>query len=166
MLEWPTYSASRLSRLTFNIYLQMIPYATPFPICTTPQVMETYSSREPTDCFCSSYTSHSLSVPSGTSGGYPVIPYSVNLSYWSWSRNKEVYPTKALETYSSREPTDCFHSPNTCLRLQVLFLFSYRYRVTLNCLIIYIFKRWVFIQRHFNDLLPVAICCYLLRPTG
>ena len=65
----------------------MIPYATPFPICTPPQVMETYSSREPTDCFCSSYTCRSLSVPSGTSGGYPVIPYSVSLSYWSWSGN-------------------------------------------------------------------------------
>ena len=65
----------------------MIPYASPFPICTTPQVMETYSSREPTDCFCSSYTCRSLSVPFGTSGGYPVIPYSVRLSYWSWSGN-------------------------------------------------------------------------------
>ena len=124
--------------------------------------MERYSNREPTDCFCSSYTCHSLSVPSGTSGGYPVTPYTVNLSCWSWSRNKEVYPTKALETCSSREPTDCFRSPNTCLRLQVLFLFSYRYRVTLNGLAINIFKRWVFIQRHFSDLLPAASCCVSL----
>ena len=42
---------------------------------------------------------------------------------------------KALETYSSREPTDCFRSPNTCLNLQVLFLFSYHYWVTLNGLV-------------------------------
>ena len=130
----------------------MIPYATLFPIGTTPQVMKTYSNREPTDCFCSSYTCLSLSVPSATSGGYPLFhnrfichylrmkqftphrpwkhtpvqnPRTVSIPqvsvficrlYWSWSRNKTVYSTQSLGTYSSREPTDCFRSPSTCLR--------------------------------------------------
>ena len=70
----------------------------------TPQVMETYSNREPTDCFCSSYTCFIIGAVWYSRWVPPLFCIRLICHAGHGLGTKQLLH-KALETYSSREPT-------------------------------------------------------------
>ena len=83
--------------------------------------------------------------------------------YWSWSRNKTVYPTQTLGTYSSREPTDCFPFPKYLSSFvgPVFVLLSLPSHTKWSC---YLYLPTV--SLYSTPLQRPPNCCFPLRPTG